>query len=83
MPRQSSKHAELVGKVLHSVAKEAGLGNGSIKKTDFVCVPHLSQVQPEMAFLDYQGSPLTQDPRSDCRCSESKTGRHAQFLHYC
>lgn len=34
---------ELLGKVLYSVAEEASLGVGSIKKANFVCISHLSQ----------------------------------------
>lgn len=44
---------ELLGEVFDSFANEASLGDGSVKKMNFVSIPHLSQFQPEMAILDY------------------------------
>lgn len=45
-------YRELLGKALDSVAEKAGLGDGGVEKANFVGLFHLSQVQPEMTFLD-------------------------------
>lgn len=48
-------YQEMLGKVLNSVTKKAGLGDRGIEKGDFFGFLHLSHVQPEMVFLDQQG----------------------------
>ncbi len=39
--------------LLDSGAEEANLGDGSVKKVNFVSIPLICQVQTEMTFLDY------------------------------
>lgn len=57
---------ELLGKVLNSIVKETTLRDGSIKKANFVSVPYLHKVKPEMAFLDdHGGHCLTESPHRD------------------
>lgn len=43
---------ERLGKVLDSVTEEATLRDGHVEKANFVCVPFLSKVQPEMPLMD-------------------------------
>ncbi|MGL5828006.1 MAG: hypothetical protein ACRC0L_00370 [Angustibacter sp.] len=74
---------ELLGEVLGSVAEEADLGDGGVKKACFVDVSHLRQVQPEVALLDHDsGHHLTKGPHHDLRRPESEVGPCAQFLHH-
>lgn len=71
MPRQDVLYGlrllldcrELLGEVLNSVAEEADLGDGGVEKANFVGVLHLSQVHPEMTFLDHlSGHDFRQSP---------------------
>lgn len=51
---------ELLGK--DSVTEEATLHDGGIEKANFVIIPHLSKVQPEMLLLDHHsGHHLVED----------------------
>lgn len=34
-------------------SSETKLGNGSVKKAYFLSIPHLSQVEPQVALLDH------------------------------
>ena len=57
---------ELLGTALDSVAAQASLGDGSVKKVHFVNVSHLDQAEPEMALLDHQsGHRLPEGLRRD------------------
>lgn len=47
---------ELLGKVLNSVVEKTGLGDGTVKKVDFVSFLHLRQVQPTCPKLRNQSS---------------------------
>ncbi|XP_048066497.1 uncharacterized protein LOC125280192 [Megalobrama amblycephala] len=72
---------ELLSEVLDSVPEEAGLGDGGVKKASFVDIPHLSQVQPKMPFLNHQGGHrLTQGAHRDFHRPEGEVGRRAQLL---
>ncbi|WP_233220271.1 hypothetical protein, partial [Micromonospora sp. RP3T] len=74
---------ELLGKVLDSVAEEAGLGDRSVEKACFVDICHLRQVQPEVAFLDHEcGHHLTKGPRRDFSRPEGEVSRCTQLLQH-
>ncbi len=61
---------ELLGEVLHRVAEQAGLGHGGIQEPCLVYLLHVSQTQPEVAFLDHHGGHRTaQRPRRNLRRS--------------
>ncbi len=53
---------ELLGEVLHRIAKVAGLGHGGIQEPHLVSLPHVGQTQPEMAFLDHLQKDLAHPP---------------------
>ena len=73
---------ELLGTALDSVAAQASLGDGSVKKVHFVNVSHLDQAEPEMALLDHQsGHRLPEGCVMTSVARKGEVSQRAQLLH--